>query len=66
MVYIRNNGRNKLQNPYSGPYKITKINTDGTVLVKTKKGDKKFHTRLLKHSIVSDSSDTASEPATEM
>ena len=37
MVYIRNNGRNKLQNPYSGPYKIIKINTDETVIVKTKK-----------------------------
>lgn len=60
LVYVRNNVRNKLANPYSGPFTILKINNDETVIVKTKTNEKRIHTRRLKHSIVSESSDTAS------
>ena len=60
-VYIRNNTRNKLSQPYSGPYKIIKINNDETVVVKTRTSERRVHIRRLKHSIVPDSSSSASD-----
>ena len=53
-VYIRNNTRNKLSQPYSGPYVITKINEDGTAVIKTKTSERRVPIKRLKHSIIPD------------
>ena len=65
LVYVRNNTRNKLTNLYSGPFKIVKLNNDGTVDIKTQTTVKKIHTRRLKHSIVAGSSEDASSVASD-
>ena len=65
LVYVKNNTRNKLTNLYSGPYKIININNDGTIDIKTRTSTKRIHSRRLKHSIVTGSSEDASSVASD-